>query len=188
MKVNQASNVEDLKQMLKAPLKVAVRILMEKILDANKEAINTVVYFDKTGTPNYYENTYEFLDAWDIAVHDSKAIKTSDVQGSFFYAPKKMSSNPPYVDDDHVYHMGQHHGIGGEWGDSREYLAEILYNGIQGKKIFGDGPYARERNAYKQLIKMIGKNKFKQWMREAMEEAGLKVKTHGTAIKRTEFE
>ena len=110
--VNQASNDRELKEMLMVPLKAAVDIVLDNILEANIDVIDRVVYYVKVGTPACYENTYEFLKAWDKAIHCTKAIG-HDIQGSFFYKPSNMeTSNPPYYDESGQYHMGQHHGTG----------------------------------------------------------------------------
>ena len=97
--------------MLKTPLKLAVKIVMQKILEQNYDSILRVVY-NAPGRPlypNYYESTTEFLNAWDIAVHSSKAIKGHDIEGSFFYKPSEMESIAPCEEN---HYMGQHHGIG----------------------------------------------------------------------------
>ena len=177
MQANQANNDKELKQMLLSPLKIAVKILMEKILEANYDCILKVVY-NAPGRPlypNYYESTTQFLKAWDIAVHSSNAIKTGDIQGSFFYKPSEMKSIPPNASNNY---MGQHHGIGEQWGDSREYLADIIYQGLAGP-VYGDGYWREKRDAFNELIKVVGKQNFNRWMKEAMEEVGLTVKSHG---------
>lgn len=177
MLVNQARNNQELKKVLEVPLKIAVKILMEKILQQNYECILKVVYAapGRPLYPNYYESTTEFLNAWDIAVHSSKAIKSSDIQGSFFYKPSEMQSIPPNEENNY---MGQHHGIGGHWGDSREYLADIIYQGLSGP-IYGDGYWRKKRDAFNELVKIVGIRNFSKWFKEAMQEVGLTVKSHG---------
>ena len=186
MQINQARNDEELKQMLLAPLKEAVKILMKKILETNKQAIIEKVYNPTTrsGAPtdSRYINTYEFEDAWDTAVHTSRHIG-HDIQGDFFYRPSYMeTSNPPSKEN---HYIGQHHGINDEWGDAREYLADIIYQGLSGPA-YGNGPWRRKRDAFNELVKIVGKRNFNKWMIEAMEEVGLKVQSHGGIQRRDE--
>ena len=197
MQINQARNDDELKKMLLIPLKEAVKILMKKILDQNYDSILRVVY-NAPGRPLYpncYESTTEFLDAWDVAVHSAKHIG-HDIQGDFFYKPSGMETSSPPNEDNNF--MGQHHGIGanitgsmdsphfGEfYGDSREYLADIIYQGLAGP-IYGDGYWRRKRDAFNDLVKTVGKRNFNKWMVEAMEEVGLKVQSHGGIVRRDE--
>ena len=192
MQINQARNNHELKQMLLTPLKEAVKIVMNKILEQNYDSILRVVY-NANGRPlypNYYESTTEFLNAWDIAVHSSKVVG-HDIRGDFFYKPSEMESIPPNENNNY---MGQHHGVGkvetgpnagNFYGDSREYLADIIYEGAAGH-IFGTGYWTRKRSAFNDLIKIVGKQNFNKWMMEAMREVGLNVKSHGGIIRKDE--
>ena len=90
--------------------------------------------------------------------------------------------------------MGQHHGIGevkngpnaGKfYGDSREYLADIIYQGLAGD-IYGDGFWTEKRDAFERLLKIVGKRNFNKWMIEAMNEVGLNVQSHGGIQRRDE--
>ena len=184
--VNQAKNNHELRQMLTTPLKLAVRILMEKILEVNDDTIKRVVYNapGRPLLPGSYQSTTEFLNAWDIAVHSSKAIKTSDIQGSFFYKPSEMNAVPPCAENNH---MGQHHGIGQSgdsfYGDSRDYLADIIYQGLAGPA-YGDGYWRKKRDAFNELVKIVGRRNFNKWFLEAMQDVGLNVKSHGGIVRK----
>ena len=68
--------------------------------------------------------------------------------------------------------------------DARPYLAELIYNGATGS-LFGDGAFRKKRDAWEELNKRIGRRKMKQWMKEGLEAAGLKVQMHNKAIEAT---
>ena len=60
----------------------------------------------------------------------------------------------------------------------------MIYNGATGS-LFGDGAFRKKRDAWEELNKRIGRRKMKQWMKEGLEAAGLKVQMHNKAIEVT---
>lgn len=190
MAINQALNDRELEKMLQDPLKIAVEYVVQKILDTNEDEIAKIVY--AVYDPTNYERTGEFQKAWDKIVTTKTGSSGATVEGSFFYAPggNRMSSQPPSPTNGN---MGVHHGIStsgmgkfrtngqmtskkerseGQWGDSREYLADIIYQGLSGD-IYGEGAWTKKRNAFDALVKYIGKQRMKQWFEAGLNKAGL---------------
>ena len=78
----------------------------------------------------------------------------------------------------------QHIGVAGKYRgkDSRAYLADIIYNGIQNGSAFGYGAWSKKRDAWTELVKRVGKRNMKQWFKEGLQKAGLEVIMHNVAI------
>lgn len=160
---SQALNDTELERLLREPLKEAVDYVVQKIWNENREIIEQIIY--RSEAPEYYQRTGEFKNAWETLT----TVKTGDgntVEGNFFYAPNLMSATPA---DDAPNHMGQHYGVGdtsgstngnnnfrangqmrskaersgGQYGDSREYLADIIYQGLAGD-IYGKGAWTKK--------------------------------------------
>ena len=199
MAVNQALNDTELERLLREPLKEAVDYVVQKIIDTNEAEISKIVY--AAYDPINYERTGEFQRAWDTIVTTKTGDSGATVEGSFFYAPggNRMSSQPPSPANGN---MGIHHGIStrgtgkfrsngqmasqkerseGQWGDSREYLADIIYQGLAGD-IYGNGAWTKKRDAFDALVKYIGKQRMKQWFETGMEKAGLSYVRHVAGI------
>lgn len=185
MKANQARNEKDLIQMIKPALRVAVDYVIKEIEMQNKILMQSEIYYSGF-EPSVYNRSFEFQQAWDTAVHSTSALgKNNVVQGSFFYAPSKMkTSNPPV----HASFLN------GE--DSREYLAEIIYEGLAGdftgeytyaheNPIFNYEEWTKKRNVWEALNKWLGKKTIKQLFEQGLREAGLQYRSHSTPIKRT---
>lgn len=173
MAINQARNDGQLKKMLAIPLQEAVKYVMEDIWAENKTFIMETVYF--AGTPEVYERTYDtnpeasFENAWDFNVWN---IAYNKIEGKFFYAPNNMSVGNEI--------NGQHASVV-DGSDSRQYLAEIIYEGLAGR-IFGDGFWTQERNAFEALEKWLGKENLKKSFEKGMDKAGLQYKRHNAPI------
>lgn len=197
------TNDEALVRALKEPLKQAVDYVVQKIWNENREQIEQIIY--RANTPQDYQRTEEFKNAWSTLATAKTGIGGATVEGSFYYAPNEMpTATPPSASNNY---MGQHYGVGdtasstngdthfrangkmrskaeragGEWGDSRAYLAEIIYQGLAGPA-FGDGYWRKKRDAFEALLKYIGKQRMKQWFEEGMTYAGLDYKRHGGAL------
>lgn len=140
---------------LQPKLRIIVETILEKITKENEELINEIVY--GAGTPDEYHRTGQFADlAW---AHDITKETTYEIDGEFKYNPEGMYDTHPSV-------------VSGE--DIREYLAEIIYNGVAGH-IFGTGFWTEKRDAWTALIKVVGSNKIRQWINEGAVKAGLKI-------------
>lgn len=166
-------NDQQLRSLMKPGFRSAIQYVLDKIGDENQLAIMQEIYYAGAG-PSDYEQTGEFGRAWDTAIHTTANIG-HDAEGQFFYAPSKITT----VNGE----LGQHASVvTGQ--DSREYLAEIIYEGMAGD-IYGQGFWTKKRDAWSVLIKRIGKRNMKQWMKEGLEYAGFNVTRSGGSIQVT---
>ena len=175
----QVRSEDELRRALRQPLQEAVDYVMDKIYDENIGAIHDIVYM--AYSPEEYERTGDFYRAWGAGT--TKVVNERTVEGEFKYNPDKMSIGST---DPNSSNYGQHIGLAGDFygQDARPYLAELIYNGATGS-LFGDGAFREKRDAWEELNKRIGKRKMKQWMKEGLEAAGLKVQMHNKAIEVT---
>ena len=174
-----ARNNNEVLVMLHSPIAKAINYVIDKIYDENISAIHDIVYM--AYSPEEYERTSDFYRAWGAGT--TKVINKRTVQGEFTYKPDKMSIGST---DPNSSSYGQHIGLAGDFygQDARSYLAELIYNGATGS-LFGDGIFRKKRDAWEELNKRIGRRKMKQWMKEGLEAAGLKVQMHNKAIEVT---
>lgn len=182
-----ASNDAQVKAMLMPAIRKAAEYTADKILELNKEKIQTWVY--GRYTPKSYKRTEDegsFKEAWETKVKQS----STQVTATLDYAPDKMSTGHPYTDDgdplitdDAPYGRGQHVSIL-DGSDIREYLAEIIYDGKAGE-IFGEGKWTKSRNAYKQLDRTLGKGQLARFFEQGMRRAGLKFVTNSRQFTKT---
>lgn len=164
------TNENQIKAAFKPALKQVVDYILDQILEANTKFIKEKVY-DK-GTPSVYQRTGEFAEAWDKRVWT--AVGTgADVRGEFYYDWEKMSIGS---DNPESSNYGQHIGVSGRYKgvDSRQYLANIIYQGIAGPA-FGDGYWREKRDAFDRLISNVGKTNFDKWFQQGCKKYGLKV-------------
>lgn len=177
---HQARNNAELTTLLKDPLKIAVNYMVQKIWNENRELIEQMIY--RANWTTDYQRTEEFKNAWETLSTSKTGPSGATVEGNFFYAPNLMgTSNPPSTENNYI---GQHHGIDadGQWGDSRAYLADIIYQGLAGPA-YGDGYWRQKRDVFSALLKYMGKARMKQWFEEGMAQAGLDYKRHNTALR-----
>lgn len=172
----QARNEYELSSIFIPMLHEVVDYMVQKIWNENKELIRKEIY--DVYNPIKYNRTGEFREAWDTSVESQ--VSTQKVQGKFFYDPMSMSvgSNDPYSDD-----FGQH--VSAESGeDVREYLAEIIYQGLAGPAFGhgGYGPWSQKRDAWSLLVSKIGKQKINNLFREGANKVGLPIQGHRTGI------
>lgn len=174
-----AKNDRELIQIFKPMLKEAVEYVLDKVLEANEDKILEKVY--GAGEPEVYDRSYEFLKAWDKAVHTASHLG-HDVEGSFYYNPSSMTVGSTSPD---AYDFAQHIGVGGEYmgRDAREYLADIIYQGMAGD-LFGRGYWTKRRDAFSALVKYVGKERFDKWMMDGFRKAGVTPK-RGVGIVQT---
>lgn len=188
MAQNQARNDQEVQAMLMPALKEAIDYVVQKIWNDNRELVRTVVY--EAYQPEEYERTGEFKEAWDTEVK----IIGDKVQGTFKYAPEKMS----------VGSNGQHSSVI-DGADIRSYLADIIYQGLSGdfgwgkpnragkhyarnNPLFAGEAWTKKRNAWKELNKRIGTRKIQQYFEEGMRRSGLKFNRHVAAVKVTKYD
>lgn len=140
---------------LQPKLRIIVETILEKITKENEELINEIVY--GAGIPEEYNRTGQFADlAW---AHDITKDTTYEIDGEFKYNSDGMYDTHPSV-------------VSGE--DMREYLAEIIYNGVAGH-IFGTGFWTEKRDAWTALIKVVGSDTMRSWIKEGANKAQLKI-------------
>ena len=160
-------------------LKNAVDYVVQKIWNENRELVRQIVY--EAYQPEVYDRTGEFKEAWET---DVKSVRNV-VEGKFQYQPKDLT-----VDEEHHASI-----IDGQ--PMTTYLAEIIYEGMAGaiyqsgyarqSKMFKGQAWAKKRNAWKALLKWLGRNKMKQLFEEGMKKQGIEFKRHTSAINFVEY-
>ena len=172
-----ARSEQELRNLLRSPIQKAINYVLDKIYDENISVVHDVVYM--AYSPEDYNRTGDLYRAWST---ESKST-SSAAQGEFKYDYSKMSIGST---DPQSSNFAQHIGVGGDFygQDARPYLAELIYQGATGS-LFGDGAFRKQRDAWAELNKRIGRQKMKQWMKEGMEAAGLTVQMHNKAIEVT---
>ena len=175
-----ARSEQELRNLLRSPIQKAINYVLDKIYDENISVVHDVVYM--AYSPEDYNRTGDLYRAWST---ESKST-SSAAQGEFKYDYSKMSIGST---DPQSSNFAQHIGVGGDFygQDARPYLAELIYQGATGS-LFGDGAFRKQRDAWAELNKRIGRRKMKQWMKEGMEAAGLTVQMHNKAIEVTTTE
>ena len=141
-------------------LQIVIDYIMAKIAERNQMEIEVNVY--RRGTPSVYERTRQFQKAWKA---DKAQISGMHVQAKFHYEPSEMDFNTSTT-------IPQHGSTNPDWGDAREYLAELIYNGASGQK-YGDGYWTQRRDAWDALIKDIDGADILKWTSEGFAKAGL---------------
>lgn len=169
-----ARSEQELRNLLRSPIQKAINYVLDKIYDENISVVHDVVYM--AYSPEDYNRTGDLYRAWST---ESKST-SSAAQGEFKYDYSKMSIGST---DPQSSNFAQHIGVGGDFygQDARPYLAELIYQGATGS-LFGDGAFRKQRDAWVELNKRIGRRKIKQWMKEGMEAAGLTVQMHNAPL------
>ena len=169
-----ARSEQELRNLLRSPIQKAINYVLDKIYDENIAVVHDVVYM--AYSPEDYNRTGDLYRAWST---ESKSTPSA-AQGEFKYDYSKMSIGST---DPQSSNFAQHIGVGGDFygQDARPYLAELIYQGATGS-LFGDGAFRKQRDAWAELNKRIGRRKIKQWMKEGMEAAGLTVQMHNTPL------
>lgn len=168
-------NDKELNNLLYDAMANAIEYTMVKLFEENEKLIEKYVY---GAYPElYYDRTKQFLDAWNYKVkktssHHMTSSISSRVHAEFYYDPNVM---------DYVAEKAQHgspdwaHSAADKaWGDAREYLADIIYQGKSGS-LFGDGPWQKKRDAWTPLINKLDRGKIFTWFEEGMNNQKLKV-------------
>lgn len=171
---DKIENDEELLKALMPAFQKACHYVAEKIYETNKEIVQKVVY--DADDPSVYERTGEFLNAWAVTKDDFNRDRYS--YSKFYYKPNNMhAGSPDYGSPHYAQHIGVSEPYYGR--ESKEYLAEIIYEGMAGPT-FGHGYWTKKRNAWEALIKEIDKWAIRNWFEEAMEAQGVKLHRHRT--------
>lgn len=155
-------------------LEKAVDYTVQKIWVENREIIQQVVY--NAYWPTEYERTGEFRNAWGTKVKSSG----DTVTGEFKYDQSKLNAY-----DNH------HNSIVGD-GECKEYLAEIIYQGLAGaiyhpgyakySMAFKSQAWTKKRNAWKVLLQKLGQNTFRRYFEQGLNYCGIKYKRNATPV------
>lgn len=187
MVINQARNNQELEQLLigninkpfgkgiitklSPPLVVALDYVLQKIAERNEDLIMRIIY--NNYTPEVYDRTDEFKEAWDYSLSSSG----NQVLGTFGYTETSTDAGRIM---NYIPQKGQHgtpdsfgQEIMSAWGDAREYLAEIIYEG-KSSDVFGNGPWTRKRDVWEPLMKSIDSKAMTTWFERGLQYAGLK--------------
>ena len=173
----QIRNDFELYKIFTPKLKEAVDYVVNKIWNENKELVEKMVY--DAYEPTVYNRTGEFKEAWNTETTSS--IFSGRVEGKFYYDWSKLT---PGDDDPNSPRYGQHVSAIDRFLMT-EYLAEVIYEGLAGPA-FGhgvqEGAWAKKRDVWEELNKVVGKRKLKQWFQEGCDKVGLPVVAHKTAL------
>ena len=178
-------NDKELNNLLYNAMANAIEYTMVKLFEENEELIEKYVY---GAYPElYYDRTKQFLDAWNYKVkktssHHMTSSISSRVYAEFYYDPVVKSggeivgSPMEYIPEkaQHGSPDWPHSAVDKAWGDAREYLADIIYQGKSGP-LFGDGPWRNKRDAWTPLINKLDRGKIFTWFEEGMNNQHLKV-------------
>lgn len=169
-----AQNDDELAAMFEKPFKIAAQNIAAAIYDLNVSTIESVVY--DAYIPQFYNRTGEFAEAWKAEAESEPYKATAKVE----FDPTKLT---PGSNDINSSNYGQH--VSAQSGQIvRDGLADIIYQGLAGPT-FGwphggySGRYHQARNAYKELVKILGKQKINNIVRDGLRAAGFSVKSHG---------
>lgn len=156
---------------LSPPLVVALDYVFQQISERNEDLIMRIIY--NNYNPEVYERTDEFRQAWDYSLSSGG----NQAMGTFGYT--ETSSDAGRIMH-YVPEYGQHgtpdsfgEDIMNAWGDAREYLAEIIYEG-KSSKVFGHGPWTRKRDVWSELLKSVEAKAMSTWFERGLKYAGLK--------------
>lgn len=144
-------NDEELKKAMAKALSGSSLIAMNQTTDMLQNQIDRVVYHGYT--PEVYEDTFEFLDAWEVGSYE-------DAGAEVFYNPDYLSINAPV-------HASVVTGMG-----VASVLADWIFEGNSGG-LFGNGGWNRARNAWEELDKEMTKTKFRNMYEDAMTTQGI---------------
>lgn len=157
-----AKNAAEFYSLYNEPVSKAVEYVMQQILVNYKHLINQIIY---AHIPEEYERTYEFLESW-----QTKSQKTRQGgSGILSQDPTFMSYNPE---------MFQHGSLYTTYGDVRDELTGIIYQGLGGD-LFGYGWWCKPRDAWTPLIEQLNKGELKKWFIEGMQKQGIQCRSVG---------
>lgn len=158
-----ARNVAEFYSLFNEPVHKSVEYVMGQILLNYKHLINQIVY---GRSPEEYERTYEFLESWQ---ETSKKTRQGAI-GEMSQNVSFMSYNPEAF---------QHGSLYTSYGDVRDELAGIIYQGLAGD-FFGEGWWTNPRDPWTPLIRLLTKEgKLKEWFIEGMARQGIQCRAVG---------
>lgn len=171
MNTNLPKNPEQVRRYLLPIIRDAVEYAMKKMEEKNKKLMDKYIYHSAF-SPTVYQRTGEFGEAWGIdgtakRSKAGKAISGNHVEMRFGYNPEEVSGislqdNP----NGQIYAHGSP-----EWGNARDYLADLIYNGNSGP-MYGNGPWREKRDVWTALLSEFGEDKFIYWMKRYMNTQG----------------
>lgn len=179
----ECRNEAAVRRALMPMIREAVEYLMQQVYLENEQLVQELIYAERK--PQVYERTGEFAKSWSYEPTKGTGISGNTVEYKFHYDPDGM-----------VYSsmLGQHgtpdyNLVTGaslaqakqSWGDARDYLADILYNGKTGD-LFGDSSsWRHDIDVWQHLMKNCNKRQMMTWLRDGMARQGLEVKMTGWA-------
>lgn len=151
--------------MLMPVLKQAAKYVAEQILIKNEELVQQIVY--DAYSPSEYDRTGEFKKAWGSEAHITGNVAT----GEFWHDSEKMTS------------FNGHHESVVDGQPMRDYLAEIIYEGLSGAiyqegyaknyKPFKGQAWTKRRNVWKALLDWLKINQLKKLFEEGLRRQGV---------------
>ena len=161
----QARNDAEVRAMIMPALKQAAKYVAEQILIKNEELIQQIVY--DAYDPVEYDRTGEFKKAWDTDAYITGNVATGEVWHDF----EKMSS------------FDGHHASVVDGQPMRDYLAEIIYEGLSGaiyqegyakyNKRFKGQAWTKKRDVWKALLNWLKINQLKKLFEEGLRQQGI---------------
>lgn len=157
------NNMNELDKYLKLILKDVIEAVARKVEDKVKANIDEYVYIESNA---YYHNgtsqpTYEFRESWRAS--EPKPI-VNGFQSEVASDPNRMT-----LDKDTFLH-------GSYWGDVREFLDEIINEGLSGN-LFGSGFWTEKRPYFDKTIQdLVDGGLIDKWFRDEFRKRGISVK------------
>ena len=161
----QARNDAEVRAMIMPALKQAAKYVAEQILIKNEELIQQIVY--DAYDPVEYDRTGEFKKAWDTDAYITGNVAT----GEFWHDSEKMNS------------FDGHHASVVDGQPMRDYLAEIIYEGLSGaiyqegyakyNKRFKGQAWTKKRDVWKALLNWLKINQLKKLFEEGLRQQGI---------------
>lgn len=171
---NEVIKDKELHKWLIGELRKISNAIVRDIMDLNEKKIQKVVY--DSYSPSIYDRSYEFLNAW--SKDKAKQNSPNSVQCTMYYDGDKMSIGWPSTDPE-LPGYGKHASAIDNF-DAREYLADIIYQGLAGPA-FGVGPshsgeWAEKRDAWKALEDALDDGQFDKIVQRHLRKAGFNFK------------
>ena len=167
-KITRITNELQLRIIMTEAFEQVTEYVVNEIMERNRDLIERLVY--SAYTPAEYERTNEFKDAWTTEVTSGMNV----IHGEMSYDSSKLTSVPG---------TGQHSSI--PYGDDsvREYLADIIYNGLAGaiyqpgyakhSPMFKGQPWTKKRNVWRYLKNWLDEPRFRKIFEKGMTRAGI---------------
>lgn len=176
-------NEAQVRRALMPMIREAVEYMMQQVYKENEMLVQELIYSNYH--PSVYERTGEFAKSWSYEPTKGTGISGNTVEYKFHYDPDGMvysSMLGQHGTPDYNLVTGQSLASAKQsWGDAREYLADILYNGKTGN-LFGDSSsWRHDINVWQHLIHNCPKRQIMTWLKTGFTRQGLEVKMTGWA-------